>query len=219
MYKKPIALFGGTFDPIHNGHIKIAQMLQKKLSLEEVRFIPCKIPVLKEEAHADANDRLAMLEIAIGENPSFKIDTLELDRTTPSYTVETLRTVRSMLPNTPLCFILGMDAFLDLQRWYQWQELLNLAHLVIINRNSHLIVEDSVLAELMAKHSTANTEQLKSKLAGHIFQMHIPPIPLSSSSIRQQINSGQDVNEFLPPGVWEYIKTRDLYKNSTPDVV
>lgn len=211
MYKQPITVFGGTFDPVHQGHLQIALMLQKEFLLPEIRFIPCKIPVLKEEAHAAAHDRLAMLELAISAYPGLTIDTRELDRTTPSYTVETLHSLRTQFPQHPLCFVLGMDAFLELPQWYHWQELLTLSHLIVINRNAHPIPQDSLLIQLLQRHSMTDPNFLHTTLAGSILQKTITPICISSSNIRQQIRSGQDVSSLLPPQVFHYIQERKLY--------
>lgn len=212
MYQQPLGILGGTFDPIHNGHLQIAQTLYQDLNLKEIRFIPCKQPVLKNKTHATTADRLAMLKIALAPYQNFIIDTRELDRTTPSYTVETLQSLRQEMPDTPLCLIIGMDAFLDLPQWHQWQTLFTLCHFIIINRNDCKLTDNASLSTLLKNHETNDLSLLNSKLAGYIFQKSIAPIMISSSTIRQQIKTGENVSHLLPKQVWQYIDSKNLYR-------
>ena len=139
MLNKPIGLFGGTFDPIHHGHLQTAERLCTDLKLTQIFFILCKQPVLKPAARATAQQRLDMLALALKNYSQFTVDKRELTRDTPSYTIDTLKSYQQEMPNTPLYFILGIDAFLQLPQWYQWQQLLDYCHLIIINRPNYKI--------------------------------------------------------------------------------
>lgn len=134
--KKALGILGGTFDPIHQGHLGIAHAALLACQLTEIRFIPCKQPLLKNQAHASTEQRLAMLSIACKPYPNFVIDDREIKRDTPSYMVETLTSLRADYPTSALCLIIGIDAFIDLPQWYHWQQLIDLAHIIIPNRPS-----------------------------------------------------------------------------------
>ena len=131
---KPIGILGGTFDPVHYGHLRTALELFQILNLAEIRFMPCQIPVHKDEVHADPKHRLAMLELALAGTPEFKVDHRELQRSTPSYMIETLISLRKEYPDTPLALIMGSDAFINLATWNSWQELTDYAHIVVAIR-------------------------------------------------------------------------------------
>ncbi len=207
---EPIAVFGGTFDPVHKGHIAVAEDLQQKIKFSQMRFIPCKQPVLKAAAHANSVQRLAMLELALADHPDWHIDTRELDRDTPSYMIETLQSLRADLPQSPLCLVLGMDAFNQLPKWHQWQQLLTLAHIIVIKRPQHPLDQADLLKNLIKQHQTDELVLLR-KLQGHILFLDLPPHDISSTRLRAAIAAGEDVGDQLPAPVWAYIKANKLY--------
>ncbi len=129
-----IGIFGGTFDPVHFGHLRPALEVQQALGLDEVRFIPAGQPPHRDMPHATAPQRLSMLQTAIEDQPGFAADEREIQREGPSYMVDTLALLREELGQIPLCLILGYDAFLGLPAWHQWHRLIELAHLVITHR-------------------------------------------------------------------------------------
>jgi nicotinate-nucleotide adenylyltransferase len=132
---QPIGIFGGTFDPIHLGHIQVADKVYKQLGLKEIRFIPCSQSALKKQPPiASASDRLAMIKLAINTYPYFYVDDREIKQPGISYTVETLRSIRQEHPNTPLCLIMATDAFAEFNLWHEYQEIMQLAYLIITNR-------------------------------------------------------------------------------------
>ena len=134
---KPLGILGGTFDPVHFGHLRMALDIYQHCDLQEVRLIPCKQPVYtsqKNDTQANSQARLAMLRLAIADTPGLTVDERELQRETPSYTIDTLLSLRAALPQTPLCFIMGSDTLATLDTWHRWQEILDIAHLIVISR-------------------------------------------------------------------------------------
>ena len=131
---KRIAILGGTFDPIHHGHLKPAQQVANWLKLEKLVLLPAHIPPHKNGTYANASQRKAMVELVCEHDKLFHIDSRELTRTSPSYTVETLKEIKSENPHSQLFFIIGMDSLLNFTSWHQWQEILMLCHLVVNNR-------------------------------------------------------------------------------------
>lgn len=209
--EKGIAVLGGTFDPIHKGHLTIANNLLEKLPISEVCFIPCKQTVLKPYAQASAQQRLAMMAIALRNHPDFVIDCCEIDRQSPSYSVETLLYLRTQQPNVPIFFVIGMDAFINLPQWHRWQEILELSHLIIVNREGSVIPKNEPLAGLIEKHLIVKSCELLERETGAILFLHIPPVLVSSTKIRNMIASGKDPTDYISKEVWRYIKDEQLY--------
>ena len=137
---QPIGLFGGTFDPLHYGHLRTAFELWQALKLSEVRFMPTGSPPHREQPHAPAQLRLEMVKAAVADQPAFVVDDREVRRTGVSYSVDTLTEVRAEYPQRSLCLLLGMDAFLGLPNWHRWRELLDLAHIIVAVSYTHLDV-------------------------------------------------------------------------------
>ena len=207
-----IAIFGGTFDPIHSGHIQAAAALQQQFNFAEIRFIPCKQPVLKPAAQASSKQRVAMLKLAIQDHSNWLVDTRELERKSPSYMVETLHSLTKEYPQRSFCLILGVDAFNDLPRWHQWEELLKLTHIIIINRPGHHLQPNSVLQQVLQQHLTTNSQLLYQIKQGAILQVELPPSIDSSTALRDAIANGDNVMEQLPAEVWAYIIANHIYQ-------
>lgn len=209
--KNPIAILGGTFDPIHFGHLRLALEVQQQLAIQEIRFIPCQKPVLDKTALATPAQRLAMLQLAIANQPGFKIDERELQRLTPSYMVDTLLSLRQEIADQSLCLILGSDTFENLPRWHRWQELINLTHLIIVARPEHKLILNETLKNLMQSHEITDPTLLASQSHGFIYQFSISPLAISSTYIRQQIAQQLSPRYLLPENVLDYIKHEKLY--------
>lgn len=207
-----IAIFGGTFDPIHSGHIQAATALQQQFNFSEIRFIPCKQPVLKPAAQATSKQRVAMLKLALHDHPNWLVDTRELDRESPSYMVETLRSLKKEYPTKSLCLILGVDAFNDLPRWHQWEKLLTLTHIIIINRPGYHLQLDPQLQQVLQQHLTTNAQLIYQNQQGSILQVELPPSIDSSTALRSAIASGLNIKDQLPAKVWAYIIENHLYQ-------
>lgn len=203
-----IAIFGGTFDPVHLGHIKTSLCIQSTFNFDSYFFLPCKTPTLKPPSHASSLQRIEMLQLAIANHPAFKLDLREINRETPSYMVETLKSFRDEFPDYSITLILGYDAFISLPRWYQWEKLLTLAHLLVIQRAgwSELAIPQA-LAELISKH-----KEQASDLKGSLAFFEAGLYEFSSSQIREEIKKGLDVSTKLPQGVYQYIKQKGLYQ-------
>ncbi|MCW5589202.1 MAG: nicotinate-nucleotide adenylyltransferase [Legionellales bacterium] len=184
--KKIIAILGGTFDPVHLGHLHMAQQVYQQLPIEEIRFIPCKIPVLKSPAQFSPEQRLTLLQLALHDFPYCKIDERELQRATPSYTVLTLKEIRHEIGvEQSLAFILGSDAFADFSRWHEWETILSLAHLIIIPRMSYNFSDALEKQPPLKPRIIADPHYLIQQPAGAIFFLDCPQMTISSTEIRQ----------------------------------
>ncbi len=207
-----IGILGGTFDPIHNGHLRLAIKAQEHLKLDQVRLIPLNIPPHRDKPVASSVHRRNMLELALAEEPGLSIDLRELKSTDISYSINTLKSLRNELANDSLCLILGRDAFNKIDSWKDWQELLHYAHIIVANRpdesNNRLSAK---LEAWIEKHRTIDKTLLKNNLFGHIYLMNIPMLDISSSMIRQRYSKNKTVDNLLPERIQTYIKDNHLY--------
>lgn len=225
-----IVIYGGTFDPVHNGHINTAINVQKQFHFEKFIFLPCKRPLLKKDALASEEQRVAMLRLALGEqNKSyhFTIDSAEIDRVSPSYMVHTLEDFRQFYgKEVSITLLLGADTFLQLPQWYEWQKILVLANLLVIERpgvNSflshreintlpyHLEKLPSSLAQLLTTHWADNPKALLKSPHGLIYCFNAGNFPISSTWCRQQLQAGNLIKNYIPNAVMNYIKQYKLY--------
>ena len=210
-----IGLLGGTFDPIHFGHLGMAQELAQALALDTVKLIPAAVPPLKSQPSASAIDRCAMVKLAIANNPDFQLDDRELKRTGPSYTLDTLRSLRSELSEQDsLVLFIGSDAFKQFNRWHQWQEIIRLCHIALVARpDSELSTGlNPELVTFLQDHYTENAMDLQSETAGLITMQAITPLAISSSAIREQLKTRQSARYLTPDCVLDYIAHHGLYQ-------
>jgi len=210
-----IGLLGGTFDPIHFGHLGMAQELAQALALDTVKFIPAAVPPLKSQPSASAIDRRAMVKLAIANNPDFQLDDRELKRTGPSYTLDTLRSLRSELgEQDSLVLFIGSDAFKQFNRWHQWQEIIRLCHIALVARPDSEVSTalDPELVTFLQDHYTENAMDLQSATAGLITMQAITPLTISSSAIREQLKTRQSARYLTPDCVLDYIAQHGLYQ-------
>jgi len=211
-----IGLLGGTFNPIHFGHLRMAQELAETLQLDEVRFIPSANPPHKALPSVDAKHRTEMVRIAIKDNPIFKVDERELERNGASYTIDTLTSIKDELDQkTALCLILGSDAFVKLNTWHRWQELLQYCHIVLVQRPSVLHAELKLaenLEQLLRDHYTEDPAELASRGSGFIHMQKITALDISSTSIREMFKEEQTPRYLMYDQQIEYIKQHHLYK-------
>jgi len=186
-----IGILGGTFDPVHQGHIAIALELTRQLNLDELRLIPSYIPPHRLAPKASARDRLEMLKLAIKDHPKLKLDEQELKRETVSYAVDTLRSLRAEIgPTQSLVFILGVDAFNAFNHWKDWQSVLTLCHLVVVNRPGVELTPEEALQELIQKHKTQELALLESTPCGFIYFQAVEPQDISATLVRNQESTG-----------------------------
>ena len=217
----PLALLGGTFDPVHFGHLRIASETAAVLKLPEVRLIPSKIPVHRTRPGASEAQRLAMLELAVAAVPALAVDDRELKRDSPSYTVLTLESLRAEFPQRPLIWLIGIDAFMHINHWYQWPRLFELAHFVVLNRPGFAVSQalSPVLADVWRGRLTRSIAALPETTHGSIYLHTVTPQAISATVIRNTIAAGADdsaLESLLPAPVLAYIRAHQLYLPENP---
>jgi nicotinate-nucleotide adenylyltransferase len=208
---QPIGLFGGTFDPLHYGHLRTAFELWQALQLAEVRFMPTGSPPHREQPLAPAHLRLAMVKAAIADQPAFVIDDREVRRSGVSYSVDTLTELRAEYPQRSLCLLLGMDAFLGLPNWHRWRELLDLGHVVVAHRPGWRAPTMGPLGEIMVDRGTGNVRDLHQQPAGRIYVHAVTQLEISSTELRQLIAQGRDPRYIVPEEVRRIIRETRCY--------
>ena len=217
----PIGILGGTFDPIHNGHLRLAQEALEQCNLASVRFIPSGAPPHRNAPHASAQQRLDMVCLALQGNSSFMLDEREIHRTDPCYTVHTLTALRTELDaQQPLCLLLGGDAFLLLHTWHEWKQLFELAHIVVMQRAG-----GSPLGNAMNEADTFLRNEYHARLApaprvlhespaGAILVADMPALEISATDIRRRRAEGRSMRYMLPDAVANYIQSHQLYAHA-----
>lgn len=201
----PIGILGGTFDPVHNGHLRLAIEMREALGLSSVKLIPASVPPLRNAPEIDASKRLRMLEAAIEEEDGLEIDDRELHRKGTSYTVDTLRAMRNDVGDTPLCLIVGMDAFRRLDQWHQWQKLPDLAHIAVAHRPGSEPPESGAVAELVKAKRVDDPQRLRERGAGHVIVRKIPALDISATRIRALLSTGQSIRYLVPDRVHDIL--------------
>ena len=213
---EPIALLGGTFDPVHYGHLRFADDVRRVLGLPQVRLVPSALPPHREPARASAADRLAMLELAVRDFAGLVVDAREIARGGRSYTVETLESLRREHPEAPLVLLVGADAFRGLPAWHRWREIFDLAHIVVVPRPGSMLddLPAALAPEWRARH-TADPQVLRARPAGSIYVQPVAPHAISSTQIRNALAQGdvRSIEALLPPPVLAYIGSRRLYRH------
>lgn len=218
---QPIGIFGGTFDPIHFGHLRLAEEIAESLVLDHVRFIPTGMPPHRTRPRTDATHRLAMVRLATANNPHFVVDEREVLLPHLSYTVDTLRSLRAEFgKRQSLCLLLGADAFLSLSSWHRWQELFGFAHIVIAHRPGfpQSTWKDAMPEILRDEIETrmANPQDLPQCAAGLIVTRPITALDISATYIRETLHAGRNPRYLIPDAVLDYISTFQLYLPEIP---
>jgi nicotinate-nucleotide adenylyltransferase len=228
---KKIGLLGGTFDPVHNGHLHLAEQAQRFFNLEKVLFIPAyRSPHKLAFEPVSCEHRLSMLTLALEGLPRFSIDKMEINKNEVSYTIETLKDLQLNHPEWNLFLILGADAFQDIDTWKQCMQLLDFCNILVGTRpGAELQVSDSVKNKLTLSTSATNDRTSSSATDVKVFKnlekgtgvtfFQISPLDISSKEIRQQIHRGEEVKYLLPPSVDHYIMRHRLYRDDSPPTV
>ncbi len=212
---KPVGIFGGTFDPIHYGHLRTAFELMQALDFEAVRFVPCGDPPHRGVTFAPAAVRLEMVRLATRGEPGFVVDDRELRREGPSYSVDTLASLREEFPDRSLCLITGMDAFLGLPTWHRWDEILDFAHIVVAHRPGWQAPGEGVLGELLARRRTQRAADLQDSLQGKVHVHAVTQLEIASTEIRSLVADGYDPRYLMPDAVREVIMESSCYTRAS----
>ena len=216
----PLGVLGGTFDPIHTGHLRLAEEAREALGLGGVRLIPAGQPPHRGEPGSTAEDRLAMARLAAAGNPGFMVDDGEVRAQQKSYTVLTLERLRAEIgPQRPLVLILGADAFAGLPTWHRWTDLFVLAHIAVANRPGYAphgrrwpaTLSPELDAACAGRH-TADPAELRHTPAGRVVPFDMTPLAISASLIRDLVRNGHSARYLLPESVLDYIAAHHLYR-------
>lgn len=215
--KPPIGILGGTFDPVHNGHLRLAVQLRDLLGLAQVRLIPSARPPHRDPPVASPGQRAKWIRVSVLGEPGLILDNRELLRDGPSYTVDTLAELRAELPDTPLCLAMGNDVFGALDQWHQWQRLLELVHLIVVPRPGVSAKVSPRIAKLAEQHETKNADLLGSRLHGCIYRTQFPLLEISGSEIRELLRNGKSPRYLMPEEVLWEIKDLEVYRMNSPN--
>lgn len=210
-----LGLYGGTFDPIHRGHLQIADELLEIINFQKLFFIPSGSPRLRHAPVASMKQRAEMVGLAIKNRPKFVLDEREIHRVGVSASVDTLREYRSeQQASVAICFILGMDAFLKLPKWHDWQALFTLCHFVIVNRPGYQSVDEGLSPELQVackRRWVNHAYDLESKASGLVFNAPTSLLDISATQVRALIANGERTDHLLTEEVAAYIQANKLY--------
>lgn len=206
-----IGILGGTFDPVHHGHMHMAQALITQYAFDEIRFLPCHIPAHRENPATRIHDRIEMLHLALEQLPYCHVDLLEINRGGVSYMADTLKDLKTIYPSDHLVFMLGMDAYNHLNTWHRWPTLLNHANMVVMPRPGHTRGCQSWQQAYCAEHETSDITDLRTHQAGQLFFAQTPERNVSATEIRKHIHAHTVTPEEVPTPVWQYIQDKKLY--------
>lgn len=209
-----IGVFGGTFDPVHLGHLRTALDVQHALQLQQVRFIPCSNPPHRAPPLASGTQRLAMLRLAVAAQHNFVVDTRELDRGGSSFMVDTLQSLRDEYTAVPLCLILGMDAMRHFDSWQRYLHILSLVHIVVMQRPGNDLEQlrsHPTVYTLIEQHRANAVADLQRQSAGLIWMQPVTQLAIAATEIRAMCARGEAIHYLVPDAVREYIHQHKLY--------
>lgn len=210
------ALYGGTFDPVHYGHLKPVEILANLVGLQQVIVMPNNVPPHRPQPEATSEQRREMLTLAIADKPLFSLDERELRRDTPSWTSQTLQEWRTEQgPTKPLAFIIGQDSLLSFPSWHQYETILHNSHLLVCRRPGYpLVMREAQHQRWLDAHLTHNIDDLHTLPAGKIYLAETPWFDISATLIRERLQQGLPCDDLLPLPVLEYIHQHGLYQKS-----
>jgi len=207
-----IGILGGSFDPVHAGHLRIALEIMQGLQCTRVHLIPGALPPHRDPAVATVAERLAMLRLAVTGVDGFIVDDREIKRGGTSYTIDTLESLRNEYAGQPLCLMMGMDAYCGLPGWYRWREILELSHIAVAHRPGALPSFDGELETFTVKYRTMDVHELGADSAGRIIFQEVTQLDISSSAIREMIAHGKSPRFLMPDKVADYIEKEGVYR-------
>jgi nicotinate-nucleotide adenylyltransferase len=199
---KPLAIFGGTFDPVHLGHLSVAWEAAEMLDAE-VRLLPASVPPHRSAPIASSTERVAILRVALQGQSRLVLDTRELDRAGPSWTIDTLHELRAEQGDRPLVLLLGADAFAGLTSWHRWRELFEVAHIGVLSRPGVSATLSSELEHEVVGRRVADVSALRALPAGNVIELAVTPLEISATRIRQLLAAGRDPRYLLPAGLFD----------------
>ncbi len=208
-----IAVLGGSFDPVHIGHLRIAIEVRDQLQVDEVRLIPCGQPPHRDPFIASASQRLQMLQLAVADEPALLVDDREIRHNRMSYTVDTLTDLRQEIGQQPLCLIIGADAYQQLNSWHQWTRLLNLAHLIVVQRPGYTITTSAEVADYTTNRCIKNAQQLTQQNAGSVYFLKAPPLEISSTRIKALLSDHKSIRYLVPESVFRWLQQHQIYQS------
>ena len=208
-----MGVFGGTFDPVHYGHLRTARAAVQQVGLGCLRILPCYQPVHRELPVGTAEQRVAMLRLALQEFPEFELDLRELSRGGASYSYDTLEGLHQEFPDAHLCLLIGADAFLKFTEWYRWRDILNIAHVLVMVRPGYRIFSDVSGNDLLQQYGANKESELTERAAGRILPVAVPELDISSTMIRERLRKGESISGLLPPALEEWLKQQSIYMN------
>ena len=200
-----IGIYGGSFDPVHLGHLKTATSLKTELKLDHLFLLPCCEPVHKDGLKYSSNDRLKMLNLSLDNFSTLEIDSREILRGGVSYMIDTLHELKQIYKDEPICLIIGMDSFIKIKTWKESQEFSKLVHLVILQRQGFNLTDSS----LDSFHNSKEVNQLQLQPNGLLYFSNCPKINISSSDIRSRIATNQNLDDLLPKSVINYLRLHE----------
>ncbi len=212
-----VGIYGGTFDPIHYGHLRVAEELADEVNFQQIIFVPSGTPRLRNTPLGSRDQRAEMVRLAIQDNPHFAIDEREIYRPGVTATVESLREFQSeSIPNRILCFIVGIDTFIHINHWIQWRELFNLCHLVVVARPGYGSISDhrtlpQEVAQELALRRAVSADDLSKQATGLIYIAHTSLLEISASHIRHLVGINKSIRYLLPSTISDYIVKNQLY--------
>ncbi|HET8849631.1 MAG TPA: nicotinate-nucleotide adenylyltransferase [Marinobacter sp.] len=210
-------IYGGTFDPIHHGHLRLALEVMDALSVRRLDLVPCHIPPHRGATGASSEQRLELIRLAIEGEPGLGVDDRELRREGASYTADTLRQLRAELgADEPLVMVVGTDAFAAVDRWREWQAIPDLAHILVVNRPGAPLPPGSEVARLIQARQVDSPEAFSQRPAGRIHVLDAPLLDISATGIRARIQAGRSPRYLTPDRVWARIRALGLY-GACPD--
>jgi len=206
-----IGIFGGTFDPVHLGHLLLAKAAAKHLSLQRVIFVPLGLPPHRDLPRVSPQSRVNMLQAALADYPDFEISTVEFDKASPSWTVQTLAHFCSEMPDETFCLLMGSDAFRSINQWYHWQSLLDYCHLVVVSRAGDESELDSEVAGYLAQNRLSSLQEITDDSGGGIYWLEAEIPDISSTLVRHRVDADEPLTGLLPPAVESLIKEHGHY--------
>ncbi len=208
-----LAVLGGTFDPVHFGHLRSAVELVEFLGLDRLHLMPCATPPHGKQPHCSAEHRAAMVELAVLDEPRLYCDCRELRRAGASYTVDSLRELREEVgADASLSLVMGGDAVMHLDSWHRWESLQDYAHIVVLARPGWQLPESGAVAEWLQSHRLPSPEALRARAAGGVLVKELRQLAISSTEIRALLAAGNSPRYLLPRQVLDYIQQNQLYR-------